>query len=121
MMKSEIKSICLLEFNGKTSDWEGRSEKFKARAKLKAYKDLLLGKKNITTDSEYQLTLTVSPETPTSKETKDLAELNKEAYEEIILIIDHCTKQGKVAFSLIIRIASRLFLRKGIANWHGIT
>jgi hypothetical protein len=51
MTKSEIKSICVLEFNGKTSDWEGWSEKFKARAKRKGYKDLLLGKKNIPTNS----------------------------------------------------------------------
>ena len=101
MTKSEIKSICVLEFNGKTSDWEGWSEKFKARAKRKGYKDLLLGKKNSPTDSEYQQALAVSPETPTSKETIVLAELNEEAYEDIILSIDHGTKQGKVAFSLI--------------------
>ena len=101
MTKSEIKSIRVLEFNGKTSDWEGWSEKFKARAKRKGYKDLLLGKKNIPTDSEYQQALAVSPEMPTSKETIVLAELNEEAYEDIILSIDHGTKQGKVAFSLI--------------------
>jgi hypothetical protein len=101
MTKSEIKSIRVLEFNGKTSDWEGWSEKFKARAKRKGYKDLLLGKKNIPTDNEYQQALTVSPETSSSKETIDLAELNEEAYEDIILSIDHGTKQGKVAFSLI--------------------
>jgi hypothetical protein len=62
---------------------------------------LLLGKKNIPTDSEYQQALAVSPGTPTSKETKVLAELNEEAYKDIILSIDHGTKQGKVAFSLI--------------------
>ena len=101
MTKSGIKSIRVLEFNGKASDWEGWSEKFKARAKRKGYKDLLLGKKNIPTDSEYQQALAVSPGTPTSKQTKVLAELNEEAYEDIILSIDHGTKQGKVAFSLI--------------------
>lgn len=100
-MKTEIKSIRVLEFSGKTSEWEGWSEKFKARAKRKGYKDLLLGKKAIPTDSEYKQAISVSPETSTSKETIVLAQLNEEAYEEIILSIDHSTKQGKVAFSLI--------------------
>ena len=100
-MKTEIKSIRVLEFSGKTSEWEGWSEKFKARAKRKGYKDLLLGKKAIPTDSEYKQAISISPETSTSKETINLAQLNEEAYEEIILSIDHSTKQGKVAFSLI--------------------
>ena len=107
-MKSEIKSIGMLEFNGKTSDWEGRSEKFKARAKLKGYKDLLLGKKNIPTDSEYQQALAVGPETPTSKETKVIVELNKEVYKDIILSIDHGTKSENIhTLRIYLRMCSK--------------
>ena len=43
-MSTELKSIRVLEFDGKESSWEGWSEKFKARAKRKGYKDMLLGK-----------------------------------------------------------------------------
>ena len=36
-----------------------------------------------------------------NKNTTKLAELNEQAYEEIILSINHVTRQGKVAFSLV--------------------
>ena len=51
-MSTELKSIRVLEFDGKESSWEGWSEKFKARAKRKGYKGMLLGKVKIPTDSE---------------------------------------------------------------------
>ena len=43
-MSTDLKSNRVIEFMGKTSNWEGWSEKFKARAKRKGYKKLLLGK-----------------------------------------------------------------------------
>ena len=93
-MSTELKSIRVLEFDGKESSWEGWSEKFKARAKCKGYKDMLLGKVKIPTDSEYQAATS-------NADIKKLVELNEEAYEDIILSISHSTKQGKIAFSLV--------------------
>ena len=56
---SEEKSIRIIEFSGKQSDWDGWSEKFLAKAEHKGYKKLLLCRKNkdgydvISTDDEF--------------------------------------------------------------------
>ena len=39
----------MINFLGRTSDWEGWSENFLARSKKKGYKKLLTGKENIPT------------------------------------------------------------------------
>ena len=39
----------MINFSGRTSDWEGWSEKFLARSKKKGYKKLLTGKDDIPT------------------------------------------------------------------------
>ena len=96
---SELKSIRVLEFDGKTSNWEGWSEKFKARAKRRGYKDMLVGKEKIPTASEYAAASTGS--SADDKEIVKRAERNEEGCEDIILSISHTTKQGKVAFSLV--------------------
>ena len=44
----------MINFSGRTSDWEGWSEKFLARSKKKGYKKLLTGKENIPTAEEYE-------------------------------------------------------------------
>ena len=93
---TDLKAIRVLEFSGKTSDWEGWSEKFQARGKRLGYKKLLLGREKIPTETEYQQAVTDN-----NKATKKLAELNEQAYEDIILSINHTTGQGKVAFSLV--------------------
>ena len=98
-MSTDLKSIRVIEFTGKTSDWEGWSEKFKARAKRKGYKQLLLGKKKVPTQDEAELAALGS--TSEDKATAKLAELNEEAFEDIILSINHTSKQGKIAFSLV--------------------
>ena len=41
-MTTDLKSIQVLEVSGKTSDWEGWSEKFLARDKQLGYKKVLL-------------------------------------------------------------------------------
>ena len=50
----DLKSIRVIGFIGKTSDWEGWSEKFKARAKRKGYMNMMIGREKNPTESEYQ-------------------------------------------------------------------
>ena len=92
MPNTEMKAIRILEFSGRNSDWEGWSEKFLARAKRKGYKSLLIGKEKVPTESE---------SSGGDEKKKKLGELNEEAFEDIILSINHTTRSGKVAFSLV--------------------
>ena len=100
MSSMDLKSIRVIEFTGKTSDWEGWSEKFKARAKRKKYKNMLIDRETIPTESKYQGAI-ARPDTADSKDIKKRSELNEEAFEDSILSINHMTKQGKVTFSLV--------------------
>ena len=43
----------MINFSGRTSDWEGWSEKILARSKRKVYKKLLIGKE--TEESDFQI------------------------------------------------------------------
>ena len=90
-MSTELKTIRVLEFSGRISEWEGWSEKFLARAKRKGYKKLLQGKEEVPKENEIG----------SDSAKKKLAELNEEAFEDIILSINHTSKQGKVTFSLV--------------------
>ena len=95
-MSKDIKSIRVIEFSGRTFDWEGWSEKFLAQGKRKDYKKLLLGKERIPTQSEYEKAVTDG-----NKEQIKIGDLNEEAFEDIVLSINHTSRQGKVAFSLV--------------------
>ena len=44
----------MINFSGRTFDWEGWSEYFLARSKKKGYKKLLTGKDDIPTAEEYE-------------------------------------------------------------------
>ncbi len=48
-MTTDLKSIKVLEFSGKTSDWEGWSDKFLTRGKQLGYKKLVLDQVKIPT------------------------------------------------------------------------
>ena len=93
-MSTNLKTIRVLDFDGKASNWEGWSEKFLARAKRKGYKELLTGKKNVPTKEDLD-------DDKVDAEITKLGELNEEAFEDIILSIDHSKKAGKIAFSLV--------------------
>ena len=75
----------------------------------KGYRKLLLGKKNIKgfevipTKSEYDtaLTKTTDKQTEEDKNIIQLAKLNRMAYMELVLSIDHKTPKGKVVFRLV--------------------
>ena len=50
---SDMKSIRVINFSGRTSDWEGWSKKILARSKRKFYKKLLIGKE--TEESDFKI------------------------------------------------------------------
>ena len=67
----------------------------------KGYYDLLMGKKPVSTVAD------VAAAKPDDKNTR-LSELNKQAFEDIILSINHTTEQSKIMFlwSKIAQIAN---------------
>jgi len=104
---SEEKSIRIIEFSGKKSDYDGWREKFLAKAEYKGYRKLLLCKKDkvgydrIPTEEEYDEAMDKSTKDANDKKIIELAKLNRLAYMDMILSIDHKSSRGKVAFRLV--------------------
>ena len=96
---SEMRSICVINFSGRTSDWEGWSEKFLARSKKKGYKKFLTGKDDIPTAEEYEKA--VADVRESGDNIIKFNGLNEETFEDIVLSISHAKRQNKIAFSLI--------------------
>ena len=89
------KAFEVAKFSGKIIvDWEAWSTKQLQMAKRKFYHNLLMGRKPVPTVSD------VAVAKPDDKNTK-LSELNKQAFEDIILSINHIMKQGKIMFYLV--------------------
>ena len=84
----------ILEFNWKVSSWDAWNEKFGAKAKRRGYKNILMGKETVHTQSEYNQVVTDS-DTATIK----LGQLNTKVYKDLELIINTTTKRGRVVFS----------------------
>ena len=95
MLTVHEKSIKVIEFSGK--DFKMWSQKFCARANRKGYLTLLIGIQVIPTISQYIVT-EGDPTDATNKPIINLWKLNKLAYEDIILSINHTINQGKTAF-----------------------
>ena len=92
----DIKSICLIGFSNKTSNWEGWSEQILARNKRKGYKKLLQEREKVLIQSEFEKVVTAG-----DKKVQKDADLNEEAYGDIVLNTTHTLRQGEVAFSLL--------------------
>ena len=110
---SELKSIRVLNFSGRTTDWEGWSEKFLARSKRRGYKRLLIGKDTVPMAKEYENAVTKNDKS--GDNVIKLNNSNKEAFEDIILSIDHTSKHEKLRL-VWLKIAKRPNIRKGIAS-----
>ena len=95
-MATETKNLRILPFDGNLSNWDPWSEKTRAKAKRRGWKKLLVGDVVIPTNSEYEQAVVDGDE-----DIQKLAALNEEAYEELVLCIDHTKKMGRVAFSLV--------------------
>ena len=99
MSSLEEKSIRVIEFSGKSSDWKIWSRKFLARANRKGYKKLLTGEATIPSETSY--TLSTGEANSAEKLTVKHWKLNETAFEELLLSINGQTKQGKIAFNLV--------------------
>ena len=66
----------------------------------------------VLTAKEYE---NVAAEGKNRDDTVRLNDLNEEAFEDIILIIDHTTKQGKAAL-VYLKTAKRPNIRKGVGR-----
>ena len=93
---TDLSTIRVIPFCGKSEEWPIWSEKFLAKAKRYGFKDLLLGKLSIPKSDE--VFDEVSDE---GKKKAKIIELNEIAYTELILSIDVKTSNGKIAFNLV--------------------
>ena len=113
-MFNEEKSICIIEFLGKKTDWDSWSEKFLLHGKQKGYKKLLVstgttpGVDKIPTQEEYENAL--EGNNNLYKTIVKLGELNELAYEDSILLINTSSSVSKVAFGLVKNVKSKDFL-----------
>ena len=98
MSKVEGKSIKVIKFSGK--DFKIWFRKFCARANRKNYLALLINIRAMSTISQY-ISAEGDPSNATNKSIIKLWKLNELAYEDIILSINHTTKQGKADFHLV--------------------
>ena len=92
---SELKSICVLNFLGRTTDWEGWSDTFLARSKRKVYKKLLIGKERVPTSKEHEKAVA---EGSAGNKIVRSNNAHKQVFGDII---DDTTKQGNIAFYLV--------------------
>lgn len=63
-MSTEEKSLRIIEFSGKKSDWKVWSRKFTARGNRKGYKSIFEGKDTIPTLTQYE-NAALAKDTPT--------------------------------------------------------
>src|SRR5210317_1786173 len=88
---SYFKSVRIVSFSGKQSDWRKWSLNFLANASVQGYKDILLGKTVAPTDSE-----DLDPMTDEGKAKLKLREKNKEAYNALVLSCDDEVSLGAI-------------------------
>ena len=96
---AEEKAVRIVKFNGKKEDYEHREEKFRAKAELNDFGEILDCEK-VPTKNEYSAILSKQPKERTDEE-KDviqLAQKNRKAYTHLILSMNTSTSRGKVAF-----------------------
>jgi tellurite resistance-related uncharacterized protein len=93
---TDLSTIRVFPFYGKSEEWPTWSEKFLAKARRFGFKDVLLGKvKVLRTDVDYDM------ESEERKKLTIAADMNELAYSELILSIDDKTSSAKVAFNLL--------------------
>jgi tellurite resistance-related uncharacterized protein len=93
---TDLSTIRVIPFYGKSEEWPTWSEKFFAKARRYGFKDVLLGKVKVPrTDEEYDM------ESEEGKKLTIAADINELAYTELIFSIDDKTSSGKVAFNLV--------------------
>jgi hypothetical protein len=91
---TDLGTIRVIPFYGKSEEWPTWSEKFLANARCYGFKDVLLGKIKVPR-TDYDM------ESEEGKKLTIAADMNELAYTDLILSIDDKTNSGKVAFNLV--------------------
>jgi hypothetical protein len=93
---TDLSTIRVIPFCGKSDEWPIWSEKFLAKAKSYDFKDVLIQRLSILkADEEFD------EDSVTGKKMKNAIQVNKFAYTELLLTIDVMTSFGKVAFNMV--------------------
>jgi hypothetical protein len=93
---TDISTIRVIPFYGKSEELSTWSEKPSAKARSYGFKDVLLGKVKVPrTDEDYDM------ESEEGKKLAIAADMSEVVYTELILSIDDKTGSGKVAFDLV--------------------
>jgi tellurite resistance-related uncharacterized protein len=93
---TDLSTIRVIPFYGKSEEWPTWSEKYLAKARRYGFKDVLLGKVKVPrNDEDYDM------ESEEGKKLTIAADINELVYAELFLSIDDKTSNGKVAFNLV--------------------
>ena len=101
---SEEKAIRVVVWSGKTSDYDGWSEKHLAKVEHKGYHKLLLCRKNrkgfdkVPTEKEIEDIEAKASKEEADKKILKLDKLNRQASMDLVLSIDTTTTTGRTAF-----------------------
>ncbi len=90
-------AIKVIPFSGNKPDWPIWSENFLAGGDVKGYKDILLGKEKVATDSEFGQ----MENAPRKRKATPLRKLNKDAFIDLRLSITADTDTGRIAFEIV--------------------
>jgi hypothetical protein len=93
---TDLSTIRVIPFYGKSEEWPTWSAKFLAKARRYSFKDVLLVKVKVPRiDEDYDM------ESEEGKTLTIAADMNESAYTELIFLIDDKTSSGKVPFNLM--------------------
>jgi len=90
------KSIRVINFIGKQTEWAVWETKFLAKADSGGFKKVLLGIEKVPKDSEE-----IDLNNDEVKKKQNLREANERLYEELLLSIDGNEKSARIAFNLV--------------------
>ena len=92
-MAEEEKAIRVIPFTGEWEYWEAKQL---ARANRRGYKDIMIGKEAVPSDSDPLPSLSADRE-----KHKKLRKLNETGYEDLIMSMSTSTRKGKVGFNIV--------------------
>jgi hypothetical protein len=93
---TDVRTIRIIPFYGKSEEWPFWSEKFLAKARCYSLIDVLLGKFKVPrTDEDYDM------ESEEGKKLTMTADMNELAYTDLSLLIDDNTSCEKVVYNLV--------------------
>ena len=100
-MTFDEKTLWVIEFSGRKSDWKIWSQKFLAQGNKRGCKDIIERKTSIPSKALYNASKDKIDPTPQDETNIKTYEHSISAFEDLILSINGESKAGKVAFDLV--------------------